>query len=154
MQYIDEKSDLWDRLRARARGDLPLDIGGNQEAERLVSIAEALLTGRDLVELAVNLPNHGTIPNLPPHAVVEAPALVNGSGITPLAVGDLPSGIAAVLTARALQQEVTVEAALERDKDLAVEALVLDPLVPDSRTARAILHDAALAQPRTLGAFA
>jgi alpha-galactosidase/6-phospho-beta-glucosidase family protein len=154
MRYIDEKNDLWDRLRARARGDLPLEVGDDQEAERLVAIAEALLTGGDLVELAVNLPNHGTIPNLPPHAVVEAPALVNGSGITPLAVGDLPSGIAAVLTARALQQEVTVEAALERDRDLAVEALVLDPLVPDSRTARAILHDAALAQPRTLGAFA
>ena len=154
LHYIDEKSVLWEGLRARARDDLPLDVGGNQEAERLVAIAEALLTGRDLVELAVNVPNHGTIPNLPPHAVVEVPALVNGSGLSPLAVGELPSGIAALLTARALQQEVTVDAALGQDKDLAVEALVLDPLVPDSRTARAILHDAALAQPDTLGAFA
>ena len=152
-RYIDEKSDLWDRLRAQAHGDAELEIGGNQEAERLVAIAEALLTGRDLVELAVNVPNRGAIPNLPAEAVVEVPALVNGSGVTPLAVGELPAGIAAVLTARAQQQEITVEAALARDPALAVEALALDPLVPDSYTARAILRDAAQAQPETLGAF-
>ena len=151
--YIDEKSDLWDRLHAQARGEADLDDGGNQEAERLVAIAEALVTGRDLVELAVNLPNRGAISNLPPDAVVEVPALVNGSGVTPLAVGELPAGIAAVLTSRSLQQEVTVEAALTGDRALAVEALVLDPLVPDSATARAILRDAALAQPGTLGVF-
>jgi alpha-galactosidase/6-phospho-beta-glucosidase family protein len=46
-----------------------------------------------------------------------------------------------------------VEAALARDPALAVEALALDPLVPDSYTARAILRDAAQAQPETLGAF-
>jgi alpha-galactosidase len=151
--YIDEKSDLWDRLHAQARGEADLAIGGNQEAERLVAIAEALVTGRDLVELAVNLPNRGAITNLPPDSVVEVPALVNAAGVTPLAVGALPAGIAAVLTARALQQEITVEAALAGDPALAVEALVLDPLVPDSRTARAILQDAAAAQPETLGAF-
>jgi alpha-galactosidase len=152
-RYIDEKSDLWDRLHAQARGDADLVIGGNQEAERLVAIAEALVTGQDLVELAVNVPNRGAISNLPPEAVVEVPALVNASGVMPLAVGTLPSGIAAVLSARAQQQEITVEAALTRDRALAVEALVLDPLVPDSATARAILQDAAAAQPETLGAF-
>jgi alpha-galactosidase/6-phospho-beta-glucosidase family protein len=152
-RYIDEKSSLWDRLRAQASGDAALEIGGNQEAERLVSIAEAFLTGRDLLELAVNVPNRGAIANLPSEAVVEVPALVNGSGVTPLAVGELPAGIAAVLSARIHQQELTVEAALTRDTALAVEALVLDPLVPDSRTARAILRDAALAQPETLRAF-
>ena len=94
------------------------------------------------------------IPNLPAEAVVEVPALVGAAGVTRLAVGPLPAGIAAVLTARAQQQEITVEAALTGDRDLAVEALVLDPLVPDSATARAILRDAALAQPETLGAFA
>jgi alpha-galactosidase/6-phospho-beta-glucosidase family protein len=152
-RYIEEKSDLWDRLHAQARGEADLDIGGNQEAERLVAIAEAVVTGHDLVELAVNVPNRGAVCNLPPEAVVEVPAVVNASGVTPLAVGALPAGIAAVLSARAQQQEITVEAALTRDPALAVEALVLDPLVPDSGTARAILRDAAAAQPETLGAF-
>jgi alpha-galactosidase len=154
VRYIDGKGDLWQRLRAQAAGEEPLAIGGNQEAERLVTIAEALLTGEDHVELAVNVPNRGALPDLPADAVVEVPALVGAAGVTPLAVGALPAGIVAVLAARALQQEVTVEAALTSDRGLAVEALVLDPLVPDSATARAILRDAALAQPETLGAFA
>ena len=154
LHYIDGKGDLWQRLRAQATGEEPLAVGGNQEAERLVTIAEALLTGEDHVELAVNVPNRGVLPDLPAEAVVEVPALVGAAGVTPLSVGPLPAGIAAVLTARAQQQEITVEAALTGDRDLAVEALVLDPLVPDSATARAILRDAALAQPETLGAFA
>ena len=154
LRYIDGKGDLWHRLRAQASGAEPLDVGGNQEGERVVAIAEALLTGEDHVELAVNVPNRGVLPDLPAEAVVEVPALVGAAGVTPLAVGALPPGIAAVLTARAQQQEITVEAALARDRDLAVEALVLDPLVPDSATARAILRDAALAQPETLGVFA
>ncbi|MCA1481636.1 hypothetical protein I6F37_42650, partial [Bradyrhizobium sp. NBAIM08] len=86
IRYIDQKSDLWQRLHDQADGKLPAapvdGDGDDQEAERLVSIAEALVTGREHVELAVNLPNVGLIPNLPPSAVVEVPALVGARGVT------------------------------------------------------------------------
>jgi alpha-galactosidase len=154
MRYIAEKSDLWDRLHAQAEGTLPLEGKRNQEAERLVNIAEAIVTGRDHVELAVNVPNHGNIANLPPTAVVEVPAVVGPAGITGLSVGPLPDAIAAVLTARAQQQEITVRAALTGDRDLAVQALALDPLVPDPKTAAAILDDAAAAHGGALRKFA
>jgi alpha-galactosidase len=154
MRYIAEKSDLWERLHAQADGTLPLDATKDQEAERLVAIAEAIVAGRDAVELAVNMPNHGKIPNLPSTAVVEVPAVVGAAGITGLSVGPLPDGIAAVLTARAQQQEVTVRAALSGDRDLAVQALALDPLVPDPHTATAILDDAVVAHGGALERFA
>jgi alpha-galactosidase/6-phospho-beta-glucosidase family protein len=141
MRYIGEKSDLWDQLRAQADG-APLPEGDNQEAERLVAMAEAIVTGRDHVELAVNLPNAGKIANLPPEAVVEVPAVVGAAGITGLAVGPLPAGIAAVLTARSQQQELTVQAALQGDRALALQALALDPLVPSPAVAASILDDA------------
>ena len=156
IRYIDQKSDLWQRLHDQADGRrpaVPVD-GDDQEAERLVSIAEALVTGREHVELAVNLPNAGAIPNLPPAAVVEVPALVGARGVTGLAVGPLPPAIAAVLTARAEQQELTVLAALRGDRALAVQALALDPLVPSPDVARRILDDAVRAHGRTLSAFA
>ena len=154
IRYIREKSDLWERLHAQADGSMPLESKDNQEAERLVSIAEAIVTGRDAVELAVNLPNAGKIPNLPPTAVVEVPAVVGAAGITGLSVGSLPEAIAAVLTARAQQQEITVRAALTGSRELAVQALALDPLVPDPRTAEAILDDAVLAHGASLARFA
>jgi alpha-galactosidase len=154
MRYIGEKSELWERLHAQAEGTLALDTTRDQEAERLVAIAEAIVTGRDAVELAVNMPNNGKIPNLPPTAVVEVPAVVGAAGITGLSVGPLPDGIAAVLTARAQQQELTVRAALTGDRDLAVQGLALDPLVPDPHTAASILDDAVVAHGGALERFA
>jgi alpha-galactosidase len=158
IRYIDQKDDLWQRLHDQADGKVPtgrVDGGGdNQEAERLVSIAEALVTGREHVELAVNLPNAGAITNLPPTAVVEVPAVVGARGVTGLSVGPLPPAVAAVLTARAEQQELTVQAALRGDRELAVQALALDPLVPGPDVARKILDDAVRAHGRSLSAFA
>jgi alpha-galactosidase/6-phospho-beta-glucosidase family protein len=142
MEYIAEKDDLWDRLHGQADGTVPLGSKQSQEAERLVAIAEAIVTGHEIVELAVNLPNQGKIPNLPAEAVVELPAVVGASGITGLGVGPLPDAIAAVLSARAHQQEITVRAALEGSRELALQALALDPLVPDPVTAAAVLDDA------------
>ena len=155
IRYIDQKADLWQRLHDQADGKIPAArIGENQEAERLVSIVEALVTGHEHVELAVNLPNRGAIPNLPPSAVVEVPAVVGAGGITGLAVGPLPPAIAAVLTARAEQQELTVQAALRGDRELAVQALALDPLVPSPGIARRILDDAVAAHGGALASFA
>ncbi len=154
LQYIEEKGVLWDELRAQARGDVAIEVGTNQEAERVVAIAESLISGEDRVELAVNMPNEGKIPNLPPEAVVEVPAVVGGSGITGLAVGELPPAIASLLSFRAKQQEIIVEAAVTGDRQLALQALALDPLVPDSQTARSILDDSVEADPDVLGAFA
>jgi len=153
MRYITEKSNLWDRLHAQADGSAPLD-DGNQEAERLVSIAAAMVTGAEIVELAVNLPNDGKIPNLPLSAVVEVPAVVDAAGITGLSVGPLPDAIAAVLSARAQQQELTVQAALSGSRAVAVQAMALDPLVPDTATAVAILNEAVVAHAPVLDRFA
>lgn len=154
LQYIGEKGDLWDNLRAEASGDRPIVERANQEAERLVSIAEAILTGTDHIELAVNLPNRGKITNLPDDAVVEVPAVVGAAGVTGLSVGALPAGIAAVLTARAQQQELIVDAAITGSRELALQALILDPLVQDGATARGILDDATAADPATMQRFA
>ena len=52
-----------------------------REGERVVSIMEAIVTDRPLLELAVNVRNDGLIPNLPAEAVVEVPGLVDGRGV-------------------------------------------------------------------------
>jgi alpha-galactosidase/6-phospho-beta-glucosidase family protein len=154
MRYIGQKDDLWDKLHAQADGKAPLPRTDNQEAERLVAIAEAIVTGKDHVELAVNVPNEGKIPNLPSTAVVEVPAVVGAAGIIGLGVGPLPDGIAAVLSARAQQQEITVRAALTGDRALALQALALDPLVGGLTVATSILDDAIKAHAPLLDRFA
>ena len=151
--YIGEKGDLWDELRGQADGSIPVHKRDNQEAERLVSIAEALITGKNHVELAVNVPNNGAISNLPPEAVVEVPAVIGANGVTPLRVGALPKAIATVLTQRSQQQELTVTAAREESREMAIQALYLDPLVASYEKATGILDDAIAFDPHHLGGF-
>ncbi|GAA0234484.1 hypothetical protein [Cryptosporangium japonicum] len=154
LRYIGEKTSLWERLHDQAEGRAPLDPTRDQEAERLVAILASIITGRESVELAVNLPNEGKIPNVPSSAVVEVPAVVSAAGVNGVVVGALPPAIAAVLTARAEQQELTVSAALAGDRTLALQALALDPLVGGPATATAILDDAVVAHAPLLDGFA
>jgi alpha-galactosidase len=139
------RDERWDRIADQAEGRAELDralFDEAREGERVVSIMEAIVTDRPLLELAVNVRNDGLIPNLPAEAVVEVPGLVDGRGVHGIAVGALPEGIAGILAARARQQELTVDAALAGDRALVLQALLADPLVPSVETAAAMLDEA------------
>lgn len=156
-RILASRDDRWDRIAAQAAGDAPLDqslFDEAREGERVVAIMQAILTGEPLVEMAVNVRNDGLIPNLPPGAVVEVPGLVDGSGVHGVAVGPLPEGIAALLSARARQQEMVVDAALTGDRQLALQALLADPLTPSFEAASAMLDEALAVHAEHLPAFA
>jgi alpha-galactosidase len=139
------RDERWDRIADQAEGRAELDralFDEAREGERVVSIMEAIVMDRPLLELAVNVRNDGLIPNLPAEAVVEVPGLADGRGVHGIAVDALPEGIAGILAARARQQELTVDAALTGDRALALQALLADPLVPSVETATAMLDEA------------
>src|SRR5215212_5577702 len=102
----------------------------------------AIVTDQSLLELAVNVRNDGLIPNLPAEAVVEVPGMVDGRRVHGIAVGALPEGIAGILAARARQQELTVDAALNGDRTLVLQALLADPLVRSVEAAERMLDQA------------
>ena len=139
------RDERWDRIADQAEGRTELDqrlFDESREGERVVSIIEAIVTDRPLVELAVNVRNHGLIPNLPRDAVVEVPGLIDGRGVHGVSVGPLPEGIANILGARARQQELMIDAALTGDRTLALQALLADPLAPSVEAASAMLDEA------------
>lgn len=139
------KGTLWSRLRAEADGTAPLNqhlFEETREGERVVSIMEAILLDRTILELAVNVRNDGLIASLPAEAIVEVPGVINGSGVRGIGVGALPQAITNVLRARIDQQELLVDAALTGSRQLALQALLADPLVHDLQDAEAMLDDA------------
>ncbi|HDM89147.1 MAG TPA: alpha-glucosidase/alpha-galactosidase, partial [Candidatus Bathyarchaeota archaeon] len=75
-----------------------------------------------------NVKNNGLITNLPQGCCVEVPCLIDKSGIHPCYVGDLPPQCAALNRTNINVQELAVLAAVERDKTLAFQAILLDPL--------------------------
>ena len=155
-RILASRDDRWDRIAAQAEGRADLDralFDEAREGERVVSIMEAIVTGHPLLELAVNVRNDGLIANVPREAVVEVPGLIDGRGVHGVSVGALPEGIANILGARARQQELMVDAALTGDRQLALQALLADPLVPTVEAATAMLDDTLSAHARYLPQF-
>ncbi|MEM2876134.1 MAG: alpha-glucosidase/alpha-galactosidase [Candidatus Bathyarchaeia archaeon] len=75
-----------------------------------------------------NVKNDGLITNLLIGCCVEVPCLIDGSGVHPCYVGDLPPQCAALNRTNINVQELGVKAAVERDKTLALQAILVDPL--------------------------
>lgn len=79
--------------------------------------------------LNLNVSNEaGHIQNLPEDACVEVPCLVDGTGVHPCSVGELPPQLAGLCRTNVNVQRLSVEGALEGDRDSVHQAIKLDPL--------------------------
>ena len=116
-------------------------IGG--EHEQVTEIIDSIRRDRGTV-FSANLPNAGQIPNLPPDAIVECPAVADAGGLRPLLQPPLPPGIAGTLATRLQWVETVVAAALNGSRPMFIQALLLDGAVT-SVTQAAQLADALLA---------
>ena len=65
----------------------------------------------------------------------------SASGVQPIQVPPLPEGIAALCNRQIAIQELVVEATLTGCWEIALQALVLDPVVPDIEAAHAVLDE-------------
>lgn len=93
-------------------------------------IIEAKVTGVPYV-FNGNVLNNGLITNLPDGCCVEVPCLVDRNGIQPCVIGDLPAQCAALCRTNVNVQELAVRAILDRDREAAYHALMLDPVTSD-----------------------
>ncbi|WP_456319182.1 family 4 glycosyl hydrolase, partial [Klebsiella pasteurii] len=89
-------------------------------------IIEAMETDRPY-KIGGNVLNTGLITNLPSEACVEVPCLVDGQGVTPCYVGNLPEQLAALNRTNINTQLLTVEAAVTRKREAIYHAALLDP---------------------------
>ncbi|MBN1641465.1 MAG: alpha-galactosidase [Anaerolineae bacterium] len=98
--------------------------GSDEEA-----VAQLLaLRGIAPLDTNVNLPNRGQIPGLPLGAVVETNAQFRLDSVSPVVPTPLPDAVLSLVCRVAEVQQMTLEAAVDRDVDLAFQALLLDPL--------------------------
>jgi alpha-galactosidase len=81
-----------------------------------------------------NVENTGLIANLPHGCCVEVPILVDGTGLHPCHVGELPPQCAAACAPHTAVQNLTVRAALEGNRDHVYHAAMLDRHAPSMLT--------------------
>ena len=96
--------------------------------ERVVPMIDAMVGGERYEEAAVNMPNAGFIADLPDWIAVEVPAHVGPDGVQGIAV-DIPAGFRGLLCNQIGIHNMTAEAVLQGKRELAVQALLVDPIV-------------------------
>ncbi|MCX6654064.1 MAG: alpha-glucosidase/alpha-galactosidase [Candidatus Bathyarchaeota archaeon] len=118
-----EKRDAEMRKVAINGEKIPLD----RSREYCSYIINSIETGLPR-RVNVNVNNLGLITNLPNGCCVEIPCMVDDIGVHPLYVGDLPPQCASLNRTNINVQELGVLAAVENDKNAALQAILLDPL--------------------------
>jgi len=114
----------WEKMR----GDLVNDgsLSHPRTHEYASYIMEAVVTDTPY-RIGGNVLNRDLITNLPAKACVEVPCLVDGGGVSPCRVGELPPQCAALNMTNVNVQLLTVEAALTGRRDHVYQAALLDP---------------------------
>lgn len=90
-------------------------------------IIQAMETN-DPFEIYGTVPNDGLIDNLPCDGVVEVACMVNNNGIIPTRFGPLPPQCAAICNWQMQMYQLAAIACVEKSREAAVHALMLDPL--------------------------
>lgn len=113
-------------------------------SEGAIEVIENIITNGNFLWEAVNIPNRGTIPNLPEDAIIEVPGLISARGIDGVPIGALPGAIAELLCREITVSHLCVDSVVHGDRKLALQCLLLDPNIRDIDMARAILDDTLL----------
>lgn len=165
--------ERWAYFERVVAGDVSLDSYGRDESHEAEELRlEDIIRPRSWVDTlgfpifaamtsnqrtrmpAVNMMNTGQIDNLPRGYFVETPAVVDGGGVRPIAVGDLPSPPVLYNRRDIDQTELVVEAAATGDRKLALQAMLADPTADSIPRAEKILDAMLKTQAEALPQFA
>ena len=113
--------------------------GGAYYSKVAVSLLSAIANSRHEIHI-VNTQNRGAIPDLPYHAVVEVPCVIDAAGARPLITSPLPPAVRGLVQAVKAYEDLAVEAGAEGDRQKALQALLAHPLTPSFDAAKGLLQ--------------
>ena len=131
----------WERIAAMIKGDEPLVAADDYASQGAHAIITGIAYDKRTYWQAVNLPNKGYITNLPDGVIVEVPGIIDSMGVTGVAVGDLPGAVAELCRREVTLVDMVVDASVKGDRDLALQALLFDPMIDDIEMAERLLDD-------------
>jgi alpha-galactosidase len=114
-----------ERIHSMLRGET--EIPSERSHEYASYIIEAKELGRP-TSIHGNVLNDGAIENLQADGCIEVECRVGPDGVKPVRFGKLPEQLAALNRSHIAVHELVVQALLERDRQTAKDALMLDPL--------------------------
>jgi 6-phospho-beta-glucosidase len=112
--------------------------GGAFYSDAAAMLVESLYGDAGDVQV-VNVRNAGAIPNLDDDAVVEVPCRIGAGGADPLPQRPLPPEMLGLVEQVKAYERLTVAAARDGDRDMALKALMANPLVASHAVAAPLL---------------
>ena len=134
-------SGMNEHVLALAHGEGELEPLKLTTSEGVWEVVHGITADENAYHLSANIPNRGSLPDLPPGSVVEVPVIISAYGVTGLAMGPLPRVVAELLRRETALVELVVDAAVTGDQHTALQALMMDPVVDDYEIGKAILKD-------------
>lgn len=149
-----EHRDATYMKEARQEGEErdPLDVAGGGYEGVALALMAALARGESST-MILDVPNGTAVAGLPSRAVVEVPCLVDGSGVSPLATRPLTGRMLGLVQQVKHVETLAIDAAVQRDPAIAVQAFASHPLVDSVGTARVLLDGYRAALPELADLF-
>ena len=145
-EFFKEYDAILDKTELPAQQDDPL-IG-----EGIAALISAIVIGRRRVCI-LNMANNGAIANLPADAEVEVEAVTDYSGARAVKMPDAPRVLKAILEKRFVWHDLVADAAVKGDRNLALQALMLDEMAILPEKTEVMLDELLLASKDLLPGF-
>lgn len=140
----------WDeRNREILKNEIASKVSGKEllgewlmpSPEKSVHVITGILNNKKTTIESGIVYNRGIITNLPADAAVEVPVMLDSGGIHPVFVGQLPLAISKLCITQIGVQQLSVEAAVNGSRELAIQALLVDPVVNSIDAAVKVLDE-------------
>ena len=119
-----------------ARLEEDVEDGGYQKVALELMTA---LSGGDTATMILNVGNRGNVPQLPDEAVIEVPCRVDADGVHPQRVAPVAGDMLGLMRQVKAAEQLTLEASLTRNAELAWRGLAAHPLVDSVAVAKQLL---------------
>ncbi len=142
-EVIDIELRLLEMYRDPSLAEKPAllaDRGGAFYSEAAAALIASLHDGAGDIQV-VNVRNHGALAGLADEAVVEIPARIDRDGAHPVDLRPLAPDMLGLVQAAKAYEELTIAAARSGDREVALRALLANPLVRTWDIARPLLDE-------------
>lgn len=114
--------------------------GGAHYSDAAVNLIDSIYNDKQDIHI-VSTRNNGTIAELPENVAIECNCVIGKNGARPLNIGHLEPSIRGLIQIIKAYEELTVEAGVRGDYNMAIKALTINPLVSDCVKAKLVLDD-------------
>ncbi|WP_080875779.1 6-phospho-beta-glucosidase [Oceanobacillus timonensis] len=131
---------LYKRESLRKKPEELEQRGGAFYSQVACQLMDSIYNNKEDIQ-TVNTWNHGTIPDLPYDAVIEANCVITKQGPKPIAIGKIPAPVRGMIQNMKAMEELVIQAGISGDYEDAYNAFLVNPLVQDEKKAKRLLDE-------------